>query len=426
MPSRVLTAPPNLIYGGESVSLMGLSGERSAAEELLHNSPLIDGHNDLPWEAREQVGYDLDRMDLSLPVASTDTDLPRLRRGGVGGQFWSVWVPSSWEGGRAVVGTLEQIDFVYAMLARYPDQLGIATSADEVVGQFRAGRIACLLGAEGGHSINSSMGALRALYRLGVRYMTLTHNDNTPWADSATDSPRSGGLSPFGKQVVREMQRLGMLVDLSHVAATTMQDALDVSRAPVIFSHSSARALCDHPRNVPDDILGQLKGNGGVCMVTFVPQFVSVSCRQWALRSEAELYARGVDLSDFGLVKAALDEWSQTDPRPQAVLADVVAHLNHVREVAGLEHVGIGGDFDGSPYMPRGLSDVTGYPSLFAALLESGWSQSDCIALAGGNILRVLRSAERVAEELSASESPSLATIDELDAGPAQPVLGDS
>src|SRR5216683_2991319 len=265
------------------------------ARDLLHRFPLVDGHNDLPWELRDQVGGDLDRVDLASPVATTHTDLPRLRRGGVGAQFWSVYVPATLAGESAVTATLEQIDLVHRMIGRYPDALELARTAADVERICASGKVASLLGAEGGHSIASSLGVLRMFYQLGVRYMTLTHNRNTGWADSATDQPGVGGLSGFGREVVTEMQRIGMLVDLSHVAPVTMADALDTARAPVIFSHSSARALCDHPRNVPDEILARLPGNNGVCMVTFVPAFVSQQCRDWEQGLAAEMERRGMD-----------------------------------------------------------------------------------------------------------------------------------
>jgi membrane dipeptidase len=262
---------------------------------------------------------------------------------------------------------------------------------------FASGRVASLLGAEGGHAIAGSLGVLRMLYALGVRYMTLTHNNNVGWADSATDDPEAGGLTDFGRDVVREMQRLGMLVDLSHVAPGTMRDALDVAAAPVIFSHSSARAICDSPRNVPDDVLAQLAANGGVCMVTFVPGFVSQEAADWLVGLKAETARRGLDTRDLSQVFTVKPEWEAAHPMPQATLAQVADHIEHVRRVAGLEHVGIGGDFDGTPDVTVGLEDVSAYPALFAELLARGWSEPDCAALAGGNLLRVLRDAESVA-----------------------------
>ncbi|WP_125777905.1 dipeptidase [Antribacter gilvus] len=341
-------------------------------QALLATHPVWDGHNDLPWELREQAAYDFDAMDIAGPVPTTHTDLPRLRAGGVGAQFWSVFVPATLAGGAAVTATLEQVDAVHRMVERYPDQLALARTADDVEAAWASGRIASLMGAEGGHSIDASLGVLRMLYTLGVRYLTLTHNDNVPWADSGTDAEVLGGLSPFGEDVVREMNRLGMLVDLSHTSAGTMRHALRVTSAPVIFSHSSARAVCDVPRNVPDDVLAALGANGGVCMVTFVPQFVSEKVAAWR---------------DAG----------QQGPRPRVTLDDVAAHVEHVREAAGVDHVGLGGDYDGTPVLPDGLEDVTGYPRLLAALAERGWSDADLGKLASGNALRVLRAAEEAA-----------------------------
>src|SRR4051795_8565683 len=269
------------------------------ARELLRVHPLVDGHNDLPWAARELTGYDFEALDIAGPLTSTQTDLPRLAAGGVGAQFWSVFVPSTLQGDSAVIATLEQIDGVHRMIGTYADRLALARTADEVEAATASGRVASLMGAEGGHSIGCSLGTLRLLHVLGVRYLTLTHNDNTPWADSATDVPVVGGLSEFGREVVREMNRLGMMVDLSHVAATTMRAALETADAPVIFSHSSALALCDTPRNVPDDVLAALPANGGVCMVTFVPQFVSAAARDWDQAVQDEMAAAGLDPQDL-------------------------------------------------------------------------------------------------------------------------------
>lgn len=369
------------------------------ALRILQSAPLVDGHNDLPFAIRQLSGSDLDRVDLRGPVPELHTDLLRLRAGGVGGQFWSVYVPCEWQGERAVAGVLEQIDFVHRMVARYPDRLALATAASEVEEAVAGGRIACLMGAEGGHAIAGSLGVLRMLYRLGVRYLTLTHNRNTPWADSATDQPLSGGLSEFGLTVVREMQRLGMLVDLSHVSPATMGAALDAAQAPVIFSHSSALALCDHPRNVPDDILRRLACNGGVCMVTFVPSFVSPDCHDWTVQAQRWLEEQGFD-PDADSSRPQLREYERTHPRPQATLRQVADHLEHVRQVAGVDHVGLGGDFDGTSHTTAGLEDVSKYPALVAILLERGWQESECRRLAGGNILRVMRDAEAVARRL--------------------------
>jgi membrane dipeptidase len=374
-----------------------MTSDLDRAREVLTRSPILDGHNDLPWALRDLGQSDLGGVDLAAGLADTQTDLPRLRSGGVGAQFWSVFVPSSLQGDSAVSATLEQIDLTHRMIDRYPDALELALTSDDVERIMAAGKIASLLGAEGGHSIASSLGVLRSLYALGVRYMTLTHNDNVPWADSATDQPAAGGLTDFGREVVAEMQRLGMLVDLSHTAPTTMRDALDAARGPVIFSHSSARAICDHARNVPDDVLGRLAANGGVCMVTFVPAFVSEECRQWDLGVAQEMRSRGLNPKDYLERMRMADEWAKIHPHPVATVAQVADHVDHVREVAGVEHVGIGGDFDGTGQLPEGLRDVSGYPALFAELLRRGWSEADCGMLASGNITRVLRDAEDTA-----------------------------
>jgi membrane dipeptidase len=389
------------------------------ARALLRRSPLVDGHNDLAWALREAGSQDLAGTNLAGPVGFTHTDLPRLAEGGVGAQFWSVYVPVSLAGEAAVAVTLEQIDFVHRMAGRYPDRLELALTAADVERIFAAGRVASLIGAEGGHSIACSLGALRALYRLGVRYLTLTHNANVPWADSATDEPAAGGLTTFGRQVVAEMQRLGMLVDLSHTAPPTMRDAFDAAEAPVIYSHSSARALCDHPRNVPDEMLARLPGNNGVCMVTFVPAFVSQQCREWHQGLDAEMERRGLDPWDQAS-RAAREEYARRNPAPRATLAQVADHIEHVREVAGVDHVGIGGDFDGTEDLPDGLADVSCYPALIAELLERGWSEQDCARLAGGNVLRVMREAESAAGAISARRGPSLARIEDTDGHPQE------
>jgi membrane dipeptidase len=361
------------------------------ATALLARSPLIDGHNDLPWQLREAGAA---QTDIAAPVSFTHTDLPRLAQGKVGAQFWSVFVPVTLAGEAAVATTLEQIDFVRSMVRRYPEALELARTASDVERICASGKVASLLGAEGGHSIASSLGVLRMFYELGVRYMTLTHNRNTGWADSATDQPEAGGLNDFGRAVVTEMQRIGMLVDLSHVTPATMADALDTARAPVIFSHSSALALCDHPRNVPDEILARLPGNNGVCLVTFVPAFVSQECREWHNGVQEEMERRGMDREDYPGYKAVRDELAAASPPPQATLAQVADHIEHVRDVAGADHVGIGSDFDGTTDLPEGLGDVSCYPALFAELLDRGWSEDDCARLAGRNVLRVMRDAE--------------------------------
>ena len=368
----------------------------AAARELLARHPILDGHNDLPWAMRDAFGYNLDANPLDVRGDRLATDLVRLDEGGVGGQFWSVFVPCSLGAG-SVAATIEQVDFVLRMIAHYPDRLMLALTADDVDQALAAGRVASLMGAEGGHSIDGSLAVLRTLHALGVRYMTLTHNDNVPWADSATDEPAVGGLSDFGREVVVEMNRLGMLVDLSHVAATTMRDALDHTRAPVLFSHSSARAVNDHVRNVPDDVLGRLATNGGVCMVTFVPAFVSNDVREWDEAVLAEMAERGEDRRDWAAHAAAAARYAERVPAPVATVAQIADHVEHVREVAGPEHVGIGGDFDGCDPMPAGMSDVSCYPALVDELLSRSWSETELAGLMHGNALRVLRDAEQVA-----------------------------
>ncbi|WP_372443851.1 dipeptidase [Streptomyces adelaidensis] len=388
------------------------------ARELLREFPVADGHNDLPWALREQVRYDLDARDIATDQSAyLHTDLARLRAGGVGAQFWSVYVPSdaaSRPG--AVPATLEQIDCVRQLIDRYPAELRAAWTAADMEAARAEGRVASLMGAEGGHSIDNSLATLRALYALGVRYMTLTHNDNIAWADSATDDPAVGGLSAFGRAVVREMNREGMLVDLSHVAATTMRDALDASTAPVIFSHSSSRAVCDHPRNIPDDVLERLPANGGVAMVTFVPKFVLQAAVDWTAAADENMRAHGLHHLDttpeaMGVHRA----FEERNPRPVATVSTVADHLDHMREVAGIDHLGIGGDYDGTAFTPDGLGDVSSYPNLIAELLDRGWSRTDLAKLTWQNAVRALGAAEDVARDLQARTGPSNATLEQLD-----------
>jgi len=373
---------------------------------------VVDGHNDLPWAMRK-VGYDFTATDIATSQPQLHTDLPRLRQGQVGAQFWSVYVPCSLVGEAAVTATLEQIDAVHAMVERYSDDLILVTGAEDLDATLAAGdRIGSLLGAEGGHSINNSLGVLRSFFRLGVRYLTLTHNENTDWADSATDEPEHGGLTDFGRAVVAEMNRLGMLVDLSHVAPTTMHHALDATTAPVIFSHSSARAVCDHPRNVPDDVLTRLSDNGGVCMITFVPFFLSPAACAWAFEVKAAAEEAGVDARDLHAMDAFYDQWPTAAPR--ATLDHVILHLEHAREVAGIDHLGLGGDYDGVPVTPVGLEYVARYPDLFDGLRARHWSAADLHRLTHGNITRVLHDAEAAARDLGAV-GPSLATLESPD-----------
>ncbi len=369
---------------------------------LLRSAPLIDGHNDLLWELRRRR-----EPDGRLPAGAGDsspelmTDLPRLAAGGVGGQFWSVYVPSDLPGHEAVTMTLEQIDALLQLVRRHPDRLELARSAGDVERIAASGRIASMLGVEGGHAIGGSLGALRVFAELGFGYLTLTHNDDTPWADSATGDHPHGGLTAFGEEVVRELNRLGWLVDLSHTSDDTMRQAIEVSRAPVVFSHSSARALCDVPRNVPDDVLELVGRTGGVVMVTFVPGFVARegAGHDRAARAETRRL-RALHPDDRSAVEAGMEEWYRTHPEPAATLADVADHIDHVRQVAGIDHVGIGSDFDGAPSIPKGLEDVSCFPALFEELAARGYSEEDLAKVAGRNVLRVMREAGRTAERL--------------------------
>jgi membrane dipeptidase len=385
------------------------------AEAVLTKAPLIDGHNDLPGRIRELVGKDFSKVDLAnLPPdarAKMHTDIGRLRKGHVGGQFWSVWIPVALPRHEAVTQTLEQIDTVERFVARYPETFAFARTSADVEAAMKRGRIASLVGMEGGHSIGNSLAILRQMYRAGARYMTLTHTLNTDWADSATDAPKHGGLSPFGEEVVREMNRLGMLVDLSHVSEETMLDALAIAKAPVIFSHSGARAVDGHARNVPDNVLKRLPANGGVVMVVFYPDFVSEELRQWAARRAGEeARANALNRGNPDAAKAALDAWIAANPRPAATVAQVADHIDHICTLAGIDHIGIGGDYDGMDNAPAGLEDVSTYPALFAELARRGYSDADLAKIAQGNILRALKAAEATAQSMKGSP-PSNATI---------------
>ena len=368
------------------------------ARRVLRATPLIDGHNDLPWAIRRDTTapMNVDAYDLRRTTPG-HTDLARLKAGMVGGQFWSVYIPGDMADSGFARVQLEQIDIARRVIAKYPE-LQWALTAAQLRAAHRAGRIGSLLGLEGGHAIENSLGALRAYYDLGARYMTLTHNVTLDWADAASDVARHGGLTPFGESVVREMNRLGMLVDLSHVSPATMSDALDVTQAPVIFSHSSARAVADHPRNVPDSILRRLPANGGVVMVTFVPLFISQAQVDWTAQ-EAQVIAAAASRTpgDSAAQRREVEAWRARTPRPKATLAQVADHIDHIRRVAGVDHVGIGGDFDGISEVVVGLEDVSTYPALFAELSRRGWSEADLRKLAGENILRVLERAEAVA-----------------------------
>lgn len=398
---------------------------------ILAQTPLIDGHNDLPWEVRMRFHSKLSALDLSANTATIPvpaggvalmTDIPRLRRGHVGAQFWSVWVPAEMHGPIAVEATLEQIDIVRQMVARYPHDLEMAYSASDVRRIHRSGRIASLIGIEGGHQIDDSLAVLRQMYVLGARYMTLTHTLNNDWADSATDAPKHHGLTPFGREVVREMNRLGMLVDLSHVSPDTMRMALESSAAPVIFSHSSARALVDHPRDVPDDILKLVARNGGVVMVNFYPGYVSAARNQWEADFAAEQaryssppYA-GLYIGQPERASAALAAWRKAHPEPRVTLGEVADHMEQIRRVAGVDHVGIGSDFDGITAAPEGLDGVDKFPDLLAELLRRGWTDQEVAKVAGENLLRVLGEVEVVSARLRVQRPDSEATIGELDA----------
>jgi membrane dipeptidase len=386
------------------------------ARRLLRTTPLIDGHNDLPWEIRTSrtAPRDVDAYDLHRR-SEKHTDLDRLAEGQVAAQFWSIYVPGEVKDSGFARIQLEQFDIARRMIARYPDRLALALSADDIERDFRQKKVASLLGMEGGHVIENSLGALRAYYDLGARYRTLTHNVTLRWADAAQDSAVHGGLTEFGREVVREMNRLGMLVDLSHVSPGTMSDALDVSAAPVIFSHSSARELTDVPRNVPDSILARLPRNGGVVMVTFVPGFISTAIGDQDRAARARFREIRSATTDSAEARRLMNEWRAAHPRPQATIKDVADHIDHVRKVAGVDHVGIGSDFDGIDETPVGLEDSSKYPWLFAELIRRGWSDGDLRKLAGQNLLRAMRAAETTAHRLQQTTRPSTKTIEELD-----------
>ncbi len=377
----------------------------AAVRTILREVPLIDGHNDVPWQFRKR-GNDFNSIDLSSDTSKLKppmvTDIPRLRTGGVGGQFWSVYIPSTMSGSIAVRAVLEQIDVVHQMVARYPDAFELALTADDIARIHRKGKIASLIGMEGGHSIDESLAVLRMTYKLGARYMTLTHVKNVPWADSANDEPKNHGLSPFGREVVREMNRLGMLVDLSHVSADTMRAAIKVSEAPVIFSHSSARALCDDPRDVPDDVLELLKAKDGIVMVTFLPQYLTQRARKHSELKKAERERLDKEFSsEPDKIKAGLAAWDEAHLLAHpATLNDVADHIDHVRKVAGIDRVGVGGDYEGFDGPPEGLEDVSCYPALLAELMRRGYTADDIKKVAGLNLLRVFRAAEAVSARL--------------------------
>jgi membrane dipeptidase len=392
------------------------------ARKLLRSSPLIDGHNDLPWEIRVSKTAPRDVAAYDLRQRSPKhTDLARLKEGEVGAQFWSIYIPGEIKDSGYARVQLEQFDIARRMIASYPDRLALALTADDIERDFKRGRLASLLGMEGGHAIENSLGALRSYYALGARYMTLTHNVTLDWADAALDSARHGGLTEFGREVVREMNRLGMLVDLSHVSPGVMSDVLDVAEAPVIFSHSAARALVEHPRNVPDSILARLPRNGGLVMVTFVPAFVSREVAAWEAVADSERQQLKAAVTDTAEEGRQWEAWKAAHPGPVATLAQVADHVEHARAIAGVDHVGIGSDFDGIEAGPVGLEDTSKFPQLFAELIRRGWTDGDLKKLAGGNLLRVLRQAEATAARLQRTRPPSTRTIEELDGQQPRP-----
>lgn len=391
----------------------------ATANAALEAAPVFDGHNDVPEQLRDRFANQIDNFDFADTTGTgttspegraMHTDLARLKEGRVGAQFWSVYVPSNPDEPQAVQQVLEQIDVTKRLIAKNPDTMRLVTTADQVERAMADGKVASLLGMEGGHSIGSSLAVLRQLHALGARYMTLTHSSNVPWADSATDDPKHDGLTDFGKDVVREMNRLGMLVDLSHVSEATMMDALDVAKAPVIFSHSGARAIDGHARNVPDSVLARLPENGGVVMVVALPRFINEKVRQWgADRAGEEARLKALWLGQPDKVADGLAAWDKANPEPQATIKDMADHIDHIRAVAGVEHIGIGGDFDGMPSGPVGFEDVRGYPLLFAELARRGYSQVELELIASRNILRVMRAAEAYAA--SVADQPPIETL---------------
>ncbi len=390
------------------------------AKALLATTPLVDGHNDLPWAIRESktAPRDVDAYDLRKTTPH-QTDLARMNAGKLGGQFWSIYIPGEAKDSGYARMQLEQFDIARRIIAKYPEKLVTASTAADVRAAFKQGKVGSMLGLEGGHAIENSLGTLRMYYDMGARYMTLTHNVTLDWADAALDSAKHKGLTPFGREVVREMNRLGMLVDLSHVSPGVMSNALDVTESPVIFSHSSARALVDHKRNVPDSILKRLPKNGGVVMVTFVPGFDSPKIFAHGAARGAILAGLRQRLGrDTSAVSAEMKAWDAAHPAPHATIGDVADHLDYIKKVAGPDHIGIGSDFDGvDDELPDGLQSQADYPKLFAALVMRGWSDGDLRKLAGENVLRALSQAEKVAKRLQKERPPSTKTIEQLDRG---------
>ncbi len=408
MPVRLLAGP--LLFVAMVPTFVACADERppvvlsDEARRIHQNAIVIDGHNDLPWELRSRGSLSFDKLDIAQRQESMHTDIPRLREGGVGAQFWSVYVPASTAyDGTALSATLEQIEMVEAMIQRYPETFELAVTSDDIIRVHKTGKVASLVGVEGGHCIENSLNVLRQLYKLGARYMTLTHSDTLDWADSATDDPRHGGLTAFGEEVIREMNRLGMMVDLSHVSPDTMKHALRVTKAPIIFSHSSARAVADHPRNVPDDVLKLVTENDGVVMVNFFSGFVVPAAadnyaQSFALRREQQKL-----LDDKDKVDAIVRRWRRANPMPRGTIHDLIDHIEHIAKVAGIDHVGIGSDYDGVSILPKQLEDVSSYPLITQALLDRGYSASDIHKVLGQNLLRVMKRIEQVAQQLSSN-----------------------
>jgi membrane dipeptidase len=393
---ELLAEDPATIQGDRPPIVM-----TDAARRIHRRALVIDGHNDLPWELRKQGSLSFDRLDIGQPQPNLQTDIPRLRQGGVGAQFWSVYVPASTaRAGTALTMTLEQIEMVQAMIDHYGETFELARTAADIRRIHQAGKIASLIGVEGGHSIENSLSVLGQLYRLGARYMTLTHSDTLDWADSATDEAKHGGLSPFGAQVVREMNRLGMLVDLSHVSPATMKGALQITRAPVIYSHSSARAIADHPRNVPDDVLRLVAQNGGLVMVNFYSGFIVPASARRDLQHTAYRKQLESELAGVQQVAAGLRKWKNEHPAERGTIHDVLDHIDHIVRVAGIDHVGLGSDYDGVSTLPSQLEDVSCYPLLTQGLLDRGYSEPQILKILGENLIRVFKQAEQVAAKL--------------------------
>jgi membrane dipeptidase len=414
--SRSVAAAAMLLVATPALSQSNPPDVQKRIDRVLKKTPLIDGHNDVPEQVRENWKMSVEGLASGSDKRQPNpmmTDMARLHQGRVGGQFWSVYIDAAVHGDEAIRQTLEQIDIVTRLVKAYPNDLELASTADDFERIHRKGKIASVMGVEGGHQIGGSMAALRQYYRLGVRYMTLTHFATNDWADSATDDPKYGGLSPFGVEVVKEMNRIGMLVDLAHVSPDTMKDAIEASKAPVIFSHSNARALSDHPRNVPDDVLAMLPANGGVVMVNFYTGYLSEPFRQWnATRAAEEARQKTLLTGQPEKREAAMKAWDAAHPAPTADVGLIADHIEHIVKVAGHDHVGLGGDLDGIPYdqSPAGMNSVSGYPLIFAELIRRGWNDKDLAKLAGGNILRVLRQAEAVSASMK-DVPPSLATL---------------